>query len=128
MIDHVAITVSDVEKSKDFYSRALGELGYVLCKTSLGAASFGVPKGHGKSTVPGGEFWLSEGSPMTPRAHIAFNAVSRAAVEAFFAAGLTAGGTQNGAPGLRPHYHPNYFAAFLYDPDGYNIEAVCHER
>ena len=126
MIDHMGLTVSNIEKSKEFYAKALQPLGYVLCKNSPRAASFGVRDGHGKSADPGGDFWLSEGAPMTPRVHLAFNAASRTDVDAFFAASLAAGGIENGAPGLRPHYHPNYYAAFVHDPDGYNIEAVCH--
>ena len=126
MIDHMGITVSDIKKSIDFYSKALGALGYVLCKSGPGAVSFGILEGHGKSPDPGGEFWLSEGSPMTPRVHIAFNAASQTEVDRFFAAGLVAGGTENGAPGLRARYHPDYYAAFVLDPDGYNIEATCH--
>jgi catechol 2,3-dioxygenase-like lactoylglutathione lyase family enzyme len=126
MIDHMGITVSDIEKSKAFYSKALGALGYVLCKNGPRAVSFGVREGHGKSADPGGDFWLSEGSPMTPRVHFAFNAASRADVDVFFAAAIAAGGGENGAPGLRVQFHPHYYAAFVFDPDGYNIEAVCH--
>ncbi len=126
MIDHMGITVSDIEQSKIFYSNVLGALGYVLYENSPEAVSFGVREGHGKSTDPGGEFWLSEDPLMTPRVHVAFNAATRADVDAFFAAGIAAGGTDNGAPGLRARYHPHYYAAFLLDPDGYNIEAVCH--
>ena len=126
MIDHIGITVSDIEKSKAFYARTLGALGYVLSKNSPNSASFGVREGHGKSADPGGDFWLSEGTPMTPRVHFAFNAASRADVDAFFAAGLAAAGAENGAPGIRAQYHPHYYAAFVLDPDGYNIEAVCH--
>ncbi len=126
MIDHMGITVSDIENSKAFYSRALGALGYVLCKNDPRAVSFGIREGHGRSTDPGGDFWLSVGSLMTPRVHFAFNAASRADVDAFFAAAMAAEGVENGAPGLRAHYHPHYYAAFVLDPDGYNIEAVCH--
>ncbi len=126
MIDHMGLTVSNIEKSKEFYSKALEPLGYVLCKNSPRAVSFGVREGHGKSADPGGDFWLSEGTPMTPRVHFALNAASRMDVDAFFAASLAAGGIENGAPGLRPHYHPNYYAAFVLNPDGYNVEAVCH--
>ena len=92
MIDHLGITVSDIERSKAFYAEALGTLGYVLCKDTPGAVSFGVREGHGKSADPGGDFWLSEGTPMTPRVHFAFNAASRLDVDAFFAASLAAGG------------------------------------
>ncbi len=126
MIDHMGITVSDIEISKEFYSKTLAALGYVLCKNGPDATSFRVREGHGKSADPGGDFWLSEGTPMTPRIHFAFNAASRADVDAFFAAGLAADGIDNGAPKLRPQYHSRYYAAFLLDPDGYTIEAVCH--
>ena len=126
MIDHMGITVSNIAKSREFYAKALEPLGYALCKNSPRAASFGVREGHGKSADPGGDFWLSEGTPMTPRVHFALNAASRTDDDAFFAASLAAGGIENGAPGLRPHYHPNYYAAFVLDPDGYNVEAVCH--
>lgn len=126
MIDHMGITVSDFEVSKTFYSATLEVLGYVLCKNRANAASFGICDGNRKSADPGGEFWLSEGPPMTPRVHFAFNAASRLHVDAFFAAGLAAGGKDNGAPKLRTQYHASYYAAFLLDPDGYNIEAVCH--
>ena len=86
----------------------------------------GVVDGHGKSSDPAGDFWIAEGEPQTPRMHIAFNAASRAIVDAFHKAALAAGGQDNGAPGLRPIYHANYYGAFVRDPDGYNIEAVCH--
>ena len=128
MIDHMGITVSDIANSKAFYLQVLRALGYVLCRNRPGAASFGVMEGHGKSADPAGDFWISEGAPMTPRAHVAFNAASRADVDGFFAAGLAAGGIENGAPGLRAHYHPDYYAAYVLDPDGYNIEAVCHAK
>jgi catechol 2,3-dioxygenase-like lactoylglutathione lyase family enzyme len=126
MIDHMGITVSDIARSRKFYSKALGALEYSICMEGPDFVSFGVKSGHGKSTDPGGEFWLSEDAPITPCVHIAFSAATRADVVAFYEAGLAAGGTANGAPGLRPHYHPNYYAAFVLDPDGYNIEAVCH--
>ena len=126
MIDHMGITVSDIRKSKVFYLQVLGALGYVLCKNSLGSASFGVMEGHGKSADPSGDFWISEDTPMTPRTHIAFNAATRPDVNLFFTAGLAVGGIENGKPALRAQYHPNYYAAYLLDPDGYNIEAVCH--
>ncbi len=128
MIDHMGITVSDIQTSKAFYAEALGALGYVLCKNDPNTVSFGVRQGHGKSTDPAGEFWLSHGAPMTPRVHIAFSAASRSDVDAFFAAGMAAGGIEHGKPNLRTHYHPDYYAAYLLDPDGYNIEAVCHTK
>ncbi len=128
MIDHMGITVSNIEKSTAFYTKALGSLGYVIGKKNPTSVSFGVWEGHGRSADPGGDFWISEGTPMTPRPHFAFNAASRADVEAFHAAALAAGGFDNGAPELRAHYHPTYYAAYALDPDGYNVEAVCHSR
>ncbi len=126
MIDHFAITVRNIKKSKDFYLKTLGALGYVIIINKPKSVSFGVRGGHGKSSDPGGDLWLSEGTPMSPRVHFAFSVESQIAVDAFFDQGIIAGGTDNGAPGLRPRYHLNYYAAFLLDPDGYNIEAVCH--
>ncbi len=73
------------------------------------------------------EFWISRGTPSSPSVHVAFRVQSHALVEAFYSAALAAGGRDNGSPGLRPHYHHNYYAAFVLDPDGHNIEAVCHE-
>ncbi len=89
------------------------------------ANEYTVSFGEACSSNSGGDFWLEIGQ-QEPQ-HFAFNAKTHAEVEAFYQAGLTAGGKDNGAPGLRPHYHPNYYAAFLIDPDGNNIEAVCHE-
>ena len=128
MIDHMGITVSDLKTSREFYTQALSPLGYVLRKNNPGSVSFGVLNGHGKSTDPAGDFWLSEGTLMEPRVHFAFSAATRADVDAFFCAALAAGGAANGAPGLRPNFHPHYFAAFIIDLDGYNIEAVCHQK
>jgi catechol 2,3-dioxygenase-like lactoylglutathione lyase family enzyme len=126
MIDHFGICVRDLKKSQDFYLKTLGPLGYVQIISGLKSVSFGVLEGARKSSDPGGEFWLSEGSPMSPRVHFAFNAASREEVDAFFAAGISAGGVENGVPGLHLQYHADYYAAYLLDPDGYNIEAVCH--
>jgi catechol 2,3-dioxygenase-like lactoylglutathione lyase family enzyme len=126
MIDHTGIRVADLESSKRFYEQALAPLGYTLRKEFPGAAGFGVPAGHGQSLDPGGDFWISCGEPYTPRPHIAFSAASRTAVDAFYEAAIAAGGRDNGPPGLRLLYHPSYYAAFVFDPDGYNIEAVCH--
>ena len=106
MIDHLAITVSSIKNSKAFYLKALGALGYVLIRNTPTSVSFGIQKdGHGKSADPGGDFWLSEGAPTTPRVHFAFSASSRIVVDRFFADGLSAGGIDNGAPNLRTHYH-----------------------
>jgi catechol 2,3-dioxygenase-like lactoylglutathione lyase family enzyme len=123
MIDHTGIRTLDLDRSVRFYERALAPLGYVVAKRIPHAAGFGVP---GPSGDPGGDFWIGEAEPHTPRNHVAFSARSRAEVEAFHAAALAAGGTDNGKPGLRPVYHARYYAAFVLDPDGYNIEAVFH--
>jgi catechol 2,3-dioxygenase-like lactoylglutathione lyase family enzyme len=125
MIDHTGFQVSDPAVSRAFYDKALGALGYSLLVE--------VPKEHTKGLVvlgygmaPKAEFWISQGTPNTPRLHIAFRASNRAAVDAFYQAAIAAGGKDNGAPGPRPHYHANYYGAFVLDPDGHNIEAVCH--
>jgi catechol 2,3-dioxygenase-like lactoylglutathione lyase family enzyme len=126
MIDHTGIRVVDVERSKAFYSQALAPLGYSILHQFPGAAGFGIAEGDGRALDPGGDFWVILDEPSVPRNHIAFSAANRAAVDAFYAAAIAAGGKDNGAPGIRTMYHPAYYAAFVYDPDGYNIEAVCH--
>ena len=126
MLDHIMLNVSDFERSKAFYQAALAPLGYEVRKQIERAAGFGVPHGHGTSPDPAGEFWITQGPPQEPRVHVAFNAASRALVDAFHARALAAGGRDNGAPGLRTRYHANYYGAFVLDPDGYNVEAVCH--
>lgn len=125
MIDHTGIVVSDFERSKSFYQQALAPIGYQLMMEFSAAvtghtdvAGFGVP--------PTPDFWISRGDPNVPPLHIAFGTDKRALVDAFYQAALAAGGRDNGAPGLRPHYHPDYYAAFVLDPDGHNIEVVCH--
>jgi catechol 2,3-dioxygenase-like lactoylglutathione lyase family enzyme len=120
VFDHVGITVKDLAKSKAFYAAALKPLGLVQGTEFPGWTSFGPP---GRS-----RFWIAQGSPSAaaPRMHLAFTA-DRSGVDAFYAAAMATGGTDNGAPGLRPHYHEHYYGAFVLDPDGYNIEAVCHE-
>jgi len=89
-----------------------------------GAAGFGARQGVGDD--PGGDFWIGAGEPQTPRTHVAFRAANEEEVDEFYRAAIEAGGTDNGAPGERPHYHEGYYAAFVRDPDGYNIEAVFH--
>lgn len=126
MIDHTGIRTLDLERSARFYEAALAPLGYRLLKRIPGVVGLGIPAGPGASLDPGGDFWIAEAEPFTPRLHVAFSAPDRAAVDAFHAAALAAGGTDNGGPGLRPIYHPRYYAAFVLDPDGYNIEAVFH--
>lgn len=125
MIDHTGFTVSNLARSKTFYLQTLAALGYTIRLELPQAIGFG--DGDAASgDDPGGDFWISQGTPATPRTHIAFRARSKAEVQAFHAAALAAGGSDNGGPGLRPHYHPLYYAAFVLDPDGYNIEAVFH--
>ena len=122
MLDHIGFPVSDFARSKAFYERALAPLGYRIVKAiSLsddgdGYAGFGDRRP---------QFWIGTGK-LEGRLHIAFAAKSRAEVRAFYEAALAAGGIDNGAPGLRKEYHPNYYGAFVYDLDGNNIEAVCH--
>lgn len=127
MIDHTGINVRDLDCAKNFYRAALAPLGYGILKDFPNAAGFGAPRPDGGGD-PGGDFWISEGTPYEPRSHIAFSAQTRHDVEAFHQAALAAGGTDNGGPGIRAHYHANYYAAFILDPDGYNIEAVCHRE
>lgn len=117
MIDHLGIHVRDYAASKAFYEAALRPLGYTLLM------EFGTNAGFGANEKP--DFWISPGASPT-ETHIAFSAADRATVDAFYQAALAAGGKDNGAPGLRPQYHPGYYGAFILDPDGINIEAVCH--
>ncbi|MGD0166533.1 MAG: VOC family protein [Gaiellaceae bacterium] len=124
MIDHTGFNVSNLELSKAFYLKALAPLGYGICLELENAAGFGAQRSGGDD--PGGDFWISTGEPQTPRTHVAFRAASEEEVQSFYRAALEAGGTDNGAPGERPHYHAGYYAAFVLDPDGYNVEAVFH--
>ncbi|WP_334156639.1 VOC family protein [Oryzomicrobium sp.] len=126
MIDHTGLVVSDFAKSKAFYTQALGAIGYGLLM-ELPASVTGNADVAGFGEPPKPDFWISRGTPNQPPIHVAFRVASRAQVDAFHAAALAAGGRDNGAPGLRLHYHPNYYGAFVLDPDGHNIEAVCHE-
>jgi catechol 2,3-dioxygenase-like lactoylglutathione lyase family enzyme len=119
MIDHIGISVSDLERSVAFYQKALAPLGYVLIKKFEGfAAGFGV---DGDS-----DFWIGTGQVTQP-IHVAFRANQRSIVKAFYDAAIAAGGKDNGPPGTRPIYHEHYYGAFVHDPDGHNIEAVCHD-
>jgi catechol 2,3-dioxygenase-like lactoylglutathione lyase family enzyme len=118
MIDHVTANVSDFERAKRFYRQALEPLGYSVQMEIDGGAGFGTGEG-----IP--DFWIGS-RPERGATHVAFGASDRATVDAFFEAATAAGGKDNGAPGLRPHYHETYYAAYVHDPDGNNIEAVCH--
>lgn len=123
MIDHISLIVSDVPASRAFYERALAPLGY------RALAEHGPVVGLGALTDGGGpmaELWLVPGEDPQP-VHLALTAGSTEQVEAFHAAALAAGGSDNGGPGERPHYHPGYYGAFVLDPDGHNLEVVCHE-
>ena len=123
MLDHIGFTVADFARSRDFYVTVLATLGLrkqVEFQTPDGGAhaGFGVP---GKSF-----FWIGAGDHPKGGLHLAFAAASRAEVDEFYKVAIAAGGRDNGGPGLRPHYHPDYYGAFVFDPDGNNIEAVCH--
>ena len=125
MIDHTGLRVSDPAVSRRFYEQALAPLGYkVLMEVPKEFTGGVVVLGWGVPPHP--DFWTNEGAPHEPRTHLAFRADSRKVVDEFYKAALAAGGRDNGPPGPRPHYHPNYYGAFVLDPDGYNIEAVCH--
>lgn len=126
MIDHTGITVSDLARSKAFYTAALAPIGYQLL-LEFPAAVTGHADVAGFGEPPKPDFWLGSGTPNQPPLHVAFRAANRQQVDAFHAAALAAGGRDNGAPGLRPHYHPDYYGAFVLDPDGHNIEVVCHQ-
>jgi catechol 2,3-dioxygenase-like lactoylglutathione lyase family enzyme len=125
VIDHTGVNVSDFARSKTFYQQALAPIGYTLL-VEVPAALTGSGDAAGFGEAPKPDFWIGHASPNKPPIHVAFRVASRAQVDAFYAAALAAGGTDNGAPGLRPHYHPHYYGAFVRDPDGHNIEAVCH--
>jgi len=118
MIDHIIVTVSDYASSKAFYLAALRPLGYEI------VMEFGSAVGFGVAGKP--DFWIRQADPVRPPVHVAFSRGDRATVGRFWEAAIAAGGRDNGPPGLRPDYHPNYYGAFVFDPDGNNIEAVCH--
>ena len=126
MIDHIGFPVADYERAKAFYTRVLAPLGYTLImeidadktESASPAAGFGA---NGKP-----DFWIGGEGGIDRPLHVAIAAKDRATVDAFYQAALAAGGRDNGSPGLRPHYHAHYYGAFVLDPDGHNIEAVCH--
>lgn len=124
MFDHIGITVSDFAKSKAFYTQALAPTGH--SKVVEMKLDDGIRSCAGFCHEDGSDLWIKEGTP-TPPLHLALRVRSRAAVDAFHAAALAAGGRDNGKPGLRPQYHANYYGAYVLDPDGHNIEAVCHD-
>jgi catechol 2,3-dioxygenase-like lactoylglutathione lyase family enzyme len=121
MFDHVGLNVKDYAASRTFFEQALAPLGYrvVMAFDEWKAAGFGTDEKP--------EFWISEREPYGTGTHLAFTCAERATVDAFHDAALDAGGIDNGRPGPREQYHPNYYGAFVHDPDGNNIEAVCHQ-
>ncbi|MCC5015709.1 MULTISPECIES: VOC family protein [Legionella] len=119
MLDHVGLQVSDIKRSKEFYLNVLKPLGYELFMEWEEWAGFSI---HGQP-----ELWLKQGIQTTPIIHLAFRAQTRKMVDAFYKTALAAGGRDNGSPGVREIYHPNYYAAYILDLDGHNIEAVCRE-
>ena len=125
MLDHTGVSVSDYAPSKRFYEAALKPLGFAVIMEFPRSTGSADVAGFGVSPKP--EFWIASGVPNRPAIHIAFRANRRAMVDEFYNCALAAGGTDNGPPGIRAHYHPNYYGAFILDPDGHNIEVVCHE-
>jgi catechol 2,3-dioxygenase-like lactoylglutathione lyase family enzyme len=126
MLDHTGFAVSDFERSRAFYEAALAPLSIsLIVEFSAEQTGSDAYAGFGSEGRP--YFWIGDGGGAFDGLHIAFAARTRAEVDAFHHAALQAGGRDNGAPGLRPHYHENYYGAFVLDPDGVNIEAVCHK-
>jgi catechol 2,3-dioxygenase-like lactoylglutathione lyase family enzyme len=125
VIDHIALHVRDIARATEFYLEALAPLGIaVVMQVSAEATGHGAAVGFGAAQKP--FFWLGEGGEASGPMHVAFVAPDRAGVDAFYAAAIKAGAADNGKPGLRPEYHANYYGAFVIDPDGNNVEAVCH--
>ena len=122
MLDHVGFAVADYQRSKDVYEKALAPLGYTCCWSSRER-----PRGSARPMHRPSFFIEAYGEPARGRLHIALSAESCAHVDAFHAAALEAGGTDNGAPGVRNVYHPDYYGGYVLDPEGNNIEAVCHQ-
>jgi catechol 2,3-dioxygenase-like lactoylglutathione lyase family enzyme len=125
MIDHIGLAVANFADAKAFYTKALAPLGLRLVmevtKEQTGSDEHA---GFGQADKP--FFWIGTGDKPKGGTHVAFVAASRKQVDAFFSAAIAAGGRDNGKPGIRPHYHANYYGAFVFDRDGNNIEAVCH--
>jgi len=119
MFDHIGITTTNLKALRDWYHQALTPLGYEVKYEEDGLYC-------GLGPADSINVWLKQGDSATGNVHLAFTADNRKTVDEFYAAAMAAGGTDNGAPGLRPHYHENYYGAFVLDPGGNNIEAVCH--
>ncbi|MBR0909806.1 VOC family protein [Bradyrhizobium japonicum] len=125
MIDHLGFSVSDYERAKAFYAKALGPLDYsLIMEVTAEQTGHAAAAGFGANGKP--DLWFGAEGAMNKPVHIAIVAKDRATVDAFYKAAMAAGGRDNGAPGIRPHYHANYYGAFVLDHDGHNIEAVCH--
>jgi catechol 2,3-dioxygenase-like lactoylglutathione lyase family enzyme len=125
MLDHIGFPVSDYARAKTFYLQALAPLGYTLIMEVEQQESDFPAAGFGADGKP--DFWIGGEGALNKPLHVAFAADDRATVDAFYRAAMAAGGRDNGPPGVRPHYHADYYGAFVLDPDGHNIEAVCHE-
>jgi catechol 2,3-dioxygenase-like lactoylglutathione lyase family enzyme len=119
VIDHIVVNVKDLAASRRFYDQALAPLGYRLIKEFPGGIGYGLGARA--------DFWMMQREPRSTEVHVAFHCGTRSLVDAFHAAAVRAGGRDNGAPGVRAHYHAAYYGAFVLDPDGNNIEAVCQE-
>ena len=125
MIDHLGFSVSDYERAKAFYARALAPLDYsLIMEVTAEQTGHAAAAGFGANGKP--DLWFGAEGAMNKAVHIAILAKDRATVDAFYKAAMAAGGRDNGAPGIRPHYHASYYGAFVLDPDGHNVEAVCH--
>lgn len=132
MIDHTGLIVSDFERARRWYEAALAPLGYRLLMAFPASVTGRTDvAGFGEAATGRPDFWISGATPdrpvNRPALHVAFHAADRPTVDAFHRAALEAGGRDNGAPGPRPQYHPDYYGAFVLDPDGHNIEAVCRD-
>ena len=119
MIDHIVVNVRSLKESRRFYDQALAPLGYRLVKEFPGGIGYGM----GAKA----DFWMMQREPHSEAVHVAFACGTRSLVDAFHAAAVGAGGKDFGRPGIRAHYHADYYGAFVLDPDGNNIEAICHE-
>jgi len=125
MIDHTGVIVSDFQQSKKFYQMALAAIGYeLLAEFPASITGHTDVAGFGEGGKP--DFWISKGTPNQPPIHVAFRVSDRKLVDGSYRAAIEANGRDNGKPGLRTHYHPNYYGAFVLDPDGHNVEVVCH--
>jgi catechol 2,3-dioxygenase-like lactoylglutathione lyase family enzyme len=125
MIDHIGLAVKDMSRARAFYIEALKPLGIgVIMEVTAEETGADAHAGFGRDNKA--FFWIGTGAKPKGGTHVAFTARTRAEVDSFYRAALSAGGRDNGAPGPRPHYHKHYYGAFVFDPDGNNIEAVCH--